>query len=90
MWNKAYSVFPLETLVKYCFFPLKPFDDGFGSQLNELSYEGWTTRDIIWPDFSDVECSKVTGLRRIGDRSTLTISLNIDAVMPLSIPDTVV
>ena len=83
-------MFPLETLVKHRFFPLKSFDDGFGSRLNELSYEGWTTRDIIWPDFNNAECSKVTGLRRIGDRSTLTISLNIDAVTSSSIPDTVV
>lgn len=89
-WNNAYSMFPLETLVKHRFYPLKSFDDGFGSRLKELAHQGWTTRDIIWPDLENGGCSKVTRLRRVGDSSSLIIPLNTKAVIPPSIPDFVI
>ncbi|RBR22568.1 hypothetical protein FVER53590_00052 [Fusarium verticillioides] len=49
-WNKAYCIFPRQTLIKHEFYPLRPLDDDFGSELSDLSLHGWTNRDIIWPD----------------------------------------
>ncbi|KAK8869378.1 hypothetical protein PGQ11_007956 [Apiospora arundinis] len=89
-WNKAFSMFPLDTLIKHRFYPLKPFDDGFGSRLKELAHQGWTTRNIIWPDLEDAGHSRITRLRRVGDNYSLIIPLNTSAVTRPSIPDLVI
>ncbi|KAL8290982.1 hypothetical protein RB601_003668 [Gaeumannomyces tritici] len=86
-WNKAYSIFPRQTLINHQFYPLR-FDDRFdyfGSTLKELSNQGWTARDIIWPDFPGAP--KIDGLRRVGDNSTLVIRLDTNSVQPPSTPD---
>ncbi|KAH8883191.1 hypothetical protein GQ53DRAFT_432057 [Thozetella sp. PMI_491] len=89
-WNKVYAIFPQQTLISHLGFPLRPLDDEFGSGLNELADQGWTTRDIVWPDFATVQTSKVSGLRRVGDRSTLVIPLETDFVRGSSTPDFVI
>ncbi|KAI9150790.1 hypothetical protein HJFPF1_10567 [Paramyrothecium foliicola] len=89
-WNKAFCMFPLDTLIKHRFYPLQNFDDRFGSRLNELARQGWTTRDIIWPDFKREESLKIAKLRRVGDASALSISLNTDGVVVPPVPDSVI
>ncbi|KAH6959644.1 hypothetical protein BKA56DRAFT_501478 [Ilyonectria sp. MPI-CAGE-AT-0026] len=89
-WNKAYSIFPQQTLSKHHSYPLKSLDDDFGSTLNELVHQGWTTRDIMWPDFAETNTSKIAGLRRVGDSSTLVIPLDTSSVDVPSTPDFVV
>ncbi|KAH7232516.1 hypothetical protein B0J15DRAFT_505391 [Fusarium solani] len=89
-WNKAYSIFPLQTFINHQFYPLRSLDDDFGSKLNELASQGWTTRDIVWPDFEDANTHRLAGLRRIGDSSSLVILLDTDSVHAPSTPDSVI
>ncbi|KAI1496142.1 hypothetical protein F5X99DRAFT_422356 [Biscogniauxia marginata] len=89
-WNKAYSIFPQQTLINHQFYPLRSLDDGFGSNLNELASQGWTTRNMIWPDLAGEEVGKIEGLRRVGDSSTLVILLNTDSIQAPSTPDFVI
>ncbi|KAJ9131066.1 hypothetical protein NKR23_g11892 [Pleurostoma richardsiae] len=79
-WNKAYSIFARQTLINHQFFPLRSLGDDFGSNLNELSNQEWTTRNLVWADFAGAEVRKIEGLRRVGDRSTLVILLDTDSV----------
>jgi hypothetical protein len=65
-------------------------DNHFGPELAELSAQGWTNRDIIWPDLSDSKVGQITGERRFGDASTLIIPLDIRSVKVPSTPDSVV
>ncbi|KAJ2990846.1 hypothetical protein NUW58_g2756 [Xylaria curta] len=90
-WNKAYSLFPRQTLLDHQFYPLGSLDNGFGSGLSELAHHGWTTRDIVWPDLADKTACKVKGrLRRVGDNSSLVISLDTSSVQRPSAPDSVI
>ncbi|KAH6985573.1 hypothetical protein EDB80DRAFT_756650 [Ilyonectria destructans] len=89
-WNKACLIFPQKTLSKHHFYPLRSLDDDFGSKLNELVHQGWTTRDIMWPDFVETKTCKITGLRRVGDSSTLVIPLDTSSVDAPSTPDFVI
>ncbi|RTE68648.1 hypothetical protein BHE90_016973 [Fusarium euwallaceae] len=89
-WNKAYSIFPQQTLINHQFYPLRSLDDDFGSKLNELASQGWTTRDIMWPDFEGAKNHRLAGLRRIGDSSILVIPLDTDSVHTPSTPDFVI
>jgi len=89
-WNKAYSIFPRQTLVDHKFFPLRPLDNDFGSVLREHSDQGWTTRDILWPELASYQASKLARYRRVGDRHSLMIPLDLDSVQQASIPDFVV
>lgn len=89
-WNKAYSIFPLQTFINHQFYPLRSLDDDFGSKLNELASQGWTTRDIVWPDFEGAKTHRLAGLRRIGDSSSLVIPLDTDSVHAPETPDFVI
>lgn len=79
-WNKAYSIFPRQTLVNHRFYPLRSLDNGFGSHLNELAQLAWTTRDILWPDIQGPNYCRLEGHRRLGDRYSLVIPLNTESV----------
>jgi len=89
-WNKAYSIFPVQTVIHHKFYPLKPLDDDFGSVLNELGNQGWTTRDMIWPDLAADRVRKIHRFRRVGDRFSLVIPLSIINVRQASTPDFVI
>ncbi|KAK7983379.1 aldolase [Apiospora arundinis] len=89
-WNKAYSIFPRQTLIDHYFAPLKPLDDGFGTHLKELVCQGWTARDIRWPDLDGAKARQLCGFRRVGDDSTLLVPLNTDSVEVPPTPDFVI
>lgn len=89
-WNKAYSVFPRQTFVNHKFYPLRPMDDIFGSILNKYKKQGWTTRDIIWPDLATDQARASGVKRRIGDSSSLVILLDTSSVQQASTPDSVI
>ncbi|GKU22822.1 hypothetical protein FLAG1_10015 [Fusarium langsethiae] len=89
-WNKAYSIFPRQTLVDHKFFPLRSLDDEFGTELSELSLQGWTARDIIWPDHDKEKVDHVVGIRRIGDKRSLVIPLDTESVVTPSASDDVI
>ncbi|EXL93467.1 hypothetical protein NOF04DRAFT_13761 [Fusarium oxysporum II5] len=89
-WNKAYCIFPHQTLIKHDVYPLRPLDDDFGSELSELSLHGWTTRDIIWPDHAKEKFQNFIPVRRVGDSSSLVISLDTNSVVTQAVPDYVI
>lgn len=81
-------MFPRQTLINHQFYPLRPMDDQFGSTLRELSYQGWTNRDIVWADIPNV--AKIDNLLRVGDNRALVIPLEINTVQQPSRPDFVI
>ncbi|KAJ0127582.1 Maleylacetate reductase [Fusarium oxysporum f. sp. albedinis] len=89
-WNKAYSVFPRQTLIKHEFYPLRPLDNDFGSELSELSPQGWTTRDIVWPDHARDKLRNLIGVRRVGGSSSLVIPLDTTSVTTQPVPDYII
>ncbi|KAF5677105.1 hypothetical protein FCIRC_6832 [Fusarium circinatum] len=89
-WNKAYCIFPRQTLIKHECYPLRPLDDDFGSELGELSLHGWTNRDIIWPDHVREKSLSFIPLRRVADSSSLVIALDTNSVVPQAVPDYVI
>ncbi|KAF4415970.1 hypothetical protein FACUT_12965 [Fusarium acutatum] len=89
-WNKAYCIFPRQTLIKHEFYPLRPLDDDFGSELNDLSLHGWTNRDIIWPDHVREKSQSFIPVRRVADSSSLVIALDTNSVVPQEVPDDVI
>ncbi|KAF5232816.1 hypothetical protein FANTH_12795 [Fusarium anthophilum] len=89
-WNKAYCIFPRQTLLKHEFYPLRPLDDDFGSELGELSLHGWTNRDIIWPDHVREKSHSFIPVRRVADSSSLVIALDTNSVVPQAVPDYVI
>ncbi|KAM0228854.1 hypothetical protein ACHAP5_011834 [Fusarium lateritium] len=73
-WNKAYSLLPLPTLVSHKFYPLKPFDNAFGKTLRQYTEQGWTTRDMLWPDMTR-ELIPQKECHRVGDSRSLIVKL---------------
>ncbi|CEJ82955.1 hypothetical protein VHEMI02992 [[Torrubiella] hemipterigena] len=65
-------------------------DDSFGLELRELADQGWSARDIIWPDFKDKDADLADGIRRVGDNKSLILRLNIDGIQVPDIPDSAI
>ena len=89
-WNKAYSIFPKQTLVEHKLLPLRHLDTDFGSVLQEFSLIGWTNRDILWPEIEGEKGRRIAGGRRVGDASSLVVLLDVGGVRPASTPDFVI
>ncbi|KAJ3531130.1 hypothetical protein NM208_g9020 [Fusarium decemcellulare] len=89
-WNKAFSIFPRQTLIEHRFYPLKPLGNDFGVELNELASQGWTARDILWPDYAEDKLSGLVGVRRVGDGLSMVIPLDTNSVSPPWIPNYVI
>ncbi|KAH7019802.1 hypothetical protein EDB80DRAFT_701551 [Ilyonectria destructans] len=78
-WNKAYSIFPRPTFIQRRLAPLRSLDDELNSTLKKLGRHGWSDRDVLWPGRHgghETQLSQITGLRRVGDGSTLIIPLD--------------
>lgn len=73
-WNKIYSIFPRTTIAHHKFYPLRSLDDHFGAILVELAQQGWTSRDLVWPDLTK-DGPHGLGPRRVGDHFSLVIPL---------------
>ena len=90
-WNKAYSIFPMQTLIHRKCHPLRLWNDEFGSLLREQVSQGWTNRDVIWPELTTDARHRISnGHRRVGDQSSLTISLDTNDVQKASTPDSAI
>ncbi|GJD04357.1 hypothetical protein ColKHC_13182 [Colletotrichum higginsianum] len=87
--DKAYSLFPIVTIQEHKLYPLSRLTDDFGRRLMEYAHHGWTTRDVIWPDwtrkkFKGMEC------RRVGDRFSLVVDFADNFDKPMSTPSHVI
>ncbi|KAH6973768.1 hypothetical protein BKA56DRAFT_734470 [Ilyonectria sp. MPI-CAGE-AT-0026] len=76
--NKAYSIFPRPTFIQRQLAPLRSLDDELNARLKKLRQHGWSSRDVLWPGDHGGHGTlpQFTGLRRVGDSSTLVIQLD--------------
>lgn len=90
-WNKAYALFPDATFIERKTYMLKPLDDYFGMLLAKYSAHGWTTLQTQWPEDQRLSHSlQLNEHRRVGDRKTWTITLDIEGMGKISKPDSVI
>ncbi|KAK1996465.1 hypothetical protein LX36DRAFT_112723 [Colletotrichum falcatum] len=87
--DKAYSVFPFLTIWKHKLYPLRGLGDDFGRRMREYAHYGWTTRDIIWLDWTSENLQGI-GFRRAGDCFSLLVPLPGDFLTPTLTPDYVI
>lgn len=72
-------------------YALRLWNDEFGALLREQVNQGWTNRDIVWPDLTtDARHRIKNGHRRVGDQSSLVISLDTNYVQKASTPDSAI
>ncbi|KPI41620.1 uncharacterized protein AB675_9044 [Cyphellophora attinorum] len=83
-WNKAYCIFPYETMVQRKTFMLKECNEYFEGLLFKYSRRGFVNEDIV-PPGDHLPASSLQGIRRIGDSRTLTVELPKDGVHPKSV-----
>lgn len=65
-WDKAYSLFPVSTLLKKKGYMLQKLDEHTGEHLAKYQKRGWRIQDVIWDGEDPVR--ELEGLRRIGDQ----------------------
>lgn len=81
----------MQTLIHHKSYALRLWDDEFGSFLREQVIQGWTNRDIVWPDLTrDARHRISNGHRRVGDQSSLVILLDTNNVQKASTPDSTI
>ncbi|KAL8992729.1 MAG: hypothetical protein Q9169_006881 [Polycauliona sp. 2 TL-2023] len=88
-WNKAYSVFPLTTFIHKRGHLLRHEIDADNRRLvNKYKQRGWDIQGIIRPEDQRVN-HPFQQHRRIGDKYTWMIPVDIDKIEGSSTPDTV-
>ncbi|KAL8850395.1 MAG: hypothetical protein Q9221_004627 [Calogaya cf. arnoldii] len=75
-WNKAYSVYPMTTFIQKRGYLLQPLDDYSTSLVIKYTNRGWKIQETMWPEDERLN-HPIQQFRRIGDRYTWTILLNI-------------
>lgn len=87
-WNKAFSVFPLVTFIQKRGYMLQPSDDYFMSLVVKYTQRGWKIQETMWPEDHRVN-HPLRRYRRIGDRYSWRIPLDISNVKWSKTPDAV-
>lgn len=85
-WNKAYSVYPLTTFNQYRGYLLKELDEYTSSFVSKYTQRGWKIQELMWPEDRRIN-HPIQELRRIGDRYTWIIPLDVSNVMWSRTPD---
>ncbi|KAL8851878.1 MAG: hypothetical protein Q9221_003201 [Calogaya cf. arnoldii] len=85
-WNKAYSVFPLITLIQYRGYLLKYLDEVRKLFVTKYSQRGWRIQEILWPEDHQSN-HPIRQYRMIGDRFSWMIPLNVGKVRWSQTPD---
>jgi hypothetical protein len=99
-WNAAYSLFPCSTFIKKDSFMLRSFDEGDRTLLAQLTREGlksktasWFQQRIAWPDlvgnrdYNHLNYhDTMTRRRRIGDKYTWKLNLDVTGVVTPDMP----
>ncbi|KAJ9501151.1 hypothetical protein H2202_003709 [Exophiala xenobiotica] len=85
-WNKAYSLFPKETLLEKKTFMLKLMDDYFETLLRKYVRRGWDLEEIVRRE-DYTPSSSIQPVRRLGDRFTWTVRLPMESLEQSKHPD---
>jgi hypothetical protein len=94
-WNKAYSLFPRQTLIDQKTINLTQEDERpeAGADLRSLAKMGFTNGDILWPDLNmeSPALPRRGQLRRIGDQQiSLVIPVDVTSVSTPMVPDSAI
>ena len=85
-WNRAYSLFALQTSIQHKSYLLHQCD-GITEQIARSdSQEGWLVQGVMWPE-DKRRNDPIRKRRRIGDHYTWTIPLNTKGVESSKTPD---
>ena len=87
-WNKAYAMFPRETLLENKTYMLKPLDDYFESLSCKYSRQGWIMEEVMRSEDHSAS-SGIQTLRRVGDNRTWMVPLSTKGVSQSQQPDSV-
>ncbi|KAJ4343410.1 hypothetical protein N0V95_006672 [Ascochyta clinopodiicola] len=98
-WNKAYSLLPYSTFVERESFLLTCLDDELGDYLKMLGDEGLKTKSVSWDQrrvpyrgvrahYKDSDTT--TRHRRIGDKFSWVLTLDVEGVQASCTPDAVI
>ncbi|KAK7887474.1 hypothetical protein LTR67_009894 [Exophiala xenobiotica] len=85
-WNKAYSLFPKETLLEKKTYMLKPMDDYFETLLRKYARRGWDLEEIVRRE-DHTPSSSIQPVRRLGDRFTWAVRLPMESLEQSKRPD---
>jgi hypothetical protein len=85
-WNKAYCLFPKETLLEKKTYFLKPMNDYFETLLRKYVRRGWVLEDIVRRE-DHTPNSSIQPVRRLGDRFTWTVRLPMENLEQSERPD---
>ena len=85
-WNKAYSLFPKETLLEKKTFMLKPMDDYFETLLRKYVRRGWVFEEIVRRE-DHTPSSSIQPVRRLGDRFSWAVRLPMENIKQPKQPD---
>jgi hypothetical protein len=90
-WNKAYCPFLAAKIQQRESYMVGDLNEDDDFQLIGLAADGIKTMSVTWLSGNWLSYQKsITGLRRIGDKHTLTIDLNAQGVVPSKKPDGVI
>ena len=85
-WNKAYAVYALSTYIQHRGYLFCELDDYFAGLVAKYSQRGWKIQDRMWPGDHRLN-HPMREHRRVGDKYTWIIPLNISDVERAKIPD---
>lgn len=105
-WNKAYVLYPYTTFIKAECYLLEDISDHVALRLASIAKDGLKTKNVSWAAGHTVleegvflqplareqgsEYKEMTRARRVGDRHTWSIDLDIEDMEIPSVPDAVV
>jgi hypothetical protein len=100
-WNKAYSLFPIPTVIKHEGFLLGKMSETMATKISRLADAGYKTKDVDWfgqdydipvnsSELSAWNGKSMTRRRRVGDALTWTMRLPVHGVVIPEIPDGVI
>ena len=85
-WNKAYSLFPLPTLIQHKCYLLQDCDESSREAIRTHSRRGWNVQGVMWPE-EQRHNHPIRERRRVGDRYTWMIPFDTRRVEWSKTPD---
>ncbi|KAL9605024.1 MAG: hypothetical protein Q9179_001655 [Wetmoreana sp. 5 TL-2023] len=87
-WNTAYALYPQPSFLYHKTYLLRPLTDYLGETLAKYDTRGWKSQDVLWPE-DEASHGSMLNRRRLGDRLTWKIPLDVRGVDRPDKPDSV-